>query len=210
MSQDKTKDKAAKPAKTAKPPKTKAETETKKVEENKETKTDIALNQPGLSESQAQADTGKLPIAHGSNGATTAAAAGASLGLPETGDQMLPNRPADSDVVLKQSAGESEVQADAQVEKAPKREAEVETAPETDQEPDQEKVPGQDNAGLKPVRSWIIAQRLASWQSAALLRARGWTDDKRVSQADFDRALKETLNRPLGGRREGGRNGRRN
>jgi Predicted membrane protein len=55
---------------------------------------------------------------------------------------------------------------------------------------------------LKPVSRWARDQRLTSWQTAALLRARGWAGDKQVSEAEFSQALASTL-----GRKQGGRNG---
>ena len=61
------------------------------------------------------------------------------------------------------------------------------------------------SACLKTVSAWINEKRLASWQSAALLRANGWADDKQVTEADFVKALGTAMNR-----KQGGNSGRRN
>lgn len=97
--------------------------------------------------------------------------------------------------------GESEVQTDVRVEQTSKRDSKVKAAAETDSAPHQAEVPVPKDSGLKPVSAWAAAKRLASWRSAALLRAMGWADDKQVSEAEFADALAGSLNRRQGGHR---------
>jgi len=63
-------------------------------------------------------------------------------------------------------------------------------------------------ASAKPgpikVGDWVERKKLATWQSAALLRAQGWLNDKTVTEAEFDQALSA-----LKTRNQGGNNGRR-
>lgn len=120
----------------------------------------------------------------------------------ETGVQEV-NETEETETAQEQAPPESEVQADAQEDQSPEREATVKTDSENNPEPEPKKVPGRAAPGLKPVRAWIMAQRLAGWQSAALLRAMGWTEDKQVSEAEFNQALKSAMARPQGGSRRG-------
>lgn len=59
-------------------------------------------------------------------------------------------------------------------------------------------------AGLKKVSDLAEAKQLATWQTAALLRAQGWTGDKLVTETEFDQALNA-----LKSRGQGGNHGRR-
>lgn len=202
MSQDK---KTAKPPKSAKPKA--AEPAAKKVSGLDENKSEVAQEPIVKADTQAglqipEPDENK---AAGSEVVQASALEAETPSEPETREPDE-NKTPGSEIVQEQApAEESEVQADAQESEAPEWEAEVETVPEDSPEPDQEKISGQDGSGLKPARTWISGQRLASWQSAALLRAMGWTDDKQVSEAEFNRALKAVLARPQGGSRRGGK-----
>ena len=102
------------------------------------------------------------------------------------------------------SQTESEV-SDAQEKPAPEREAEIETVQETEKDKAPQSVFTQNGSVLKAVAAWVGEKRIATWQSAALLRAKGWTDDKKVTENDFNKALAAAMSRP-----QGGANGRRN
>jgi len=58
--------------------------------------------------------------------------------------------------------------------------------------------------GLVKVGDWVEKKKLATWQSAALLRAQSWLNDKTVTEAEFDQALSA-----LKTRNQGGNHGRR-
>jgi hypothetical protein len=51
------------------------------------------------------------------------------------------------------------------------------------------------------VGTFINAKRLATWQSAALLRTTGWTEDKIVSEDEFLKALAGIMTKRQGQRR---------
>ena len=93
-------------------------------------------------------------------------------------------------------------------EQAPAPVAEAESSPTPPKSPDSEPTPApaaeaessQAAPGLKPLSEWFKEKRLASWQSAGLLRAQGWTADKMVSAAEFDSAFNQLMHRPQGAR----------
>jgi len=69
----------------------------------------------------------------------------------------------------------------------------------------EKKASAEESAGLKAVFEWVGEKRLATWQSAALLRAKGWAEDKLVTEDEFNKALSAAMSRT-----QGGNNGRRN
>lgn len=59
----------------------------------------------------------------------------------------------------------------------------------------------QSEQGLIPVAELAVEIGLSSWELAGLVRTQGWTDDKAVTQAEFDEALTRFRNRRVGGGR---------
>jgi len=101
-------------------------------------------------------------------------------------------------------ATESEAPSDAQDKPAEGQKTD-QTPPAAEKAEPSQKTAGPEVPGLKAVSAWVGEKRIATWQSAALLRARGWTDDKKVTEDDFNKALAAAMSRP-----QGGANGRRN
>ena len=101
-------------------------------------------------------------------------------------------------------AAESEAPADAQDKPAEGQETD-QTPPAAETAEPPQKTAGPEVSGLKAVSAWVGEKRIATWQSAALLRAKGWADDKKVTEDEFNKALASIMSRT-----QGGGNGRRN
>ena len=58
---------------------------------------------------------------------------------------------------------------------------------------------GAKNAELASIEELANAQRLPTWQSAALNRLMGWGSGKKVTEAEYKAALNKLKNRRIGG-----------
>ncbi len=94
---------------------------------------------------------------------------------------------------------ESEAQPDVQEKQVQERKTTVETVPETERNQAPEKLSAAKVPVMKTVSAWSAERRLASWQLAALLRAKGWEGDKQVSETEFNQALAAAMSRAQGG-----------
>jgi hypothetical protein len=54
---------------------------------------------------------------------------------------------------------------------------------------------------MKPVETLAEEMNLASWETAGLMQAAGWSQGKAVTKATFVKALDNFRNRPQGGGR---------
>ncbi len=77
--------------------------------------------------------------------------------------------------------------------------AAVKTAADGHQERAEDTLPEKQAPVVKSVHTWANEKRLATWQTALLLKSSGWLGDKKVSEEDFTRALAVSLNRKQGG-----------
>jgi hypothetical protein len=113
----------------------------------------------------------------------------------------------------KDKAAEAETNAqkkEAEGQESEAREAEVKADQVAAADGAAKKVSGRKAPVLKPVAAWIAEKRLASWQSAALLRGLGWTEDKQVDEEEFIVGLAQAMSRRQGGHKGGKNSGRRN
>ncbi len=77
--------------------------------------------------------------------------------------------------------------------------AAVEAAAGGDQAGQAAALPEKESPLLKPAHTWANENRLASWQTAMLLKVCGWLADRRVSEEEFNKAMATVLKRKQGG-----------
>ncbi len=77
--------------------------------------------------------------------------------------------------------------------------ATVEAAAGGDQTGQADTLPEKESPLLKPACTWANENRLATWQTALLLKAAGWLPDKKVSEEEFNRAMAASIKRKQGG-----------
>ncbi len=107
----------------------------------------------------------------------------------------------------KKSAKAAEDQAVSNAEKTqtPQPQAEIETVQASPKNQSSKKASENKAAVLKAVSQWASERRLAGWQTAAILRVKGWAEDKQIDEAEFEAARKSFMTRA-----QGGGHGRRN
>lgn len=66
----------------------------------------------------------------------------------------------------------------------------------------EEDAPAAPENALKNLNELALLYRVPTWQQAALLRLMDWTEDKRVSAADYADALDALNSRRMGGGRK--------